>query len=54
MNTFTFQSNEKYLNSKINRNIQRRKSRKEWILLLFQKKKRPFRQFSHDNQREIM
>jgi len=33
MNVFRYQSNEKYLNltSKINRNIQRKKRKKEWI-----------------------
>lgn len=54
MNTSTFQSNEKYLNSKINGNIEGRQSRKERILLSYSRKKRSFRPFSHDNQAEIM
>lgn len=39
MNTSTFQSNEKYLNSKINGNIEGRQSRKERILLSYSRKK---------------
>lgn len=54
MNAFTFQSSEKYLNSKINRNIQRRQRRKNGFYLAIPEKKKPFRLFSHDNQAKIM
>lgn len=41
LNALTFQNNEKYLNlnSKIDRNIQRKQRRKEWISLSYSRKK---------------
>lgn len=40
MNAFTFQSSEKYLNSKINRNIQRRRRKNGFYLAIPEKKKK--------------